>query len=93
MEIDQFTKSLALHQKLSSRLSYSQALLERVRMKAAEELRTDWSHVSVFAAGSLGRFETGRESDLDIFFLAKQKVVGNQPRTISRLEEIQLLRT
>lgn len=90
MATEQFSASLASHEKLADRLEFSRSLLERVRAKTAEVLQTDWDHVAVFAAGSLGRFETGRTSDLDIFFLANQKKLDDQVRRISRLEEIQL---
>lgn len=93
MNHDSFRIALSSHGELRERLTYSETFLKNVQLKTQDVLQSDWNHVAVFAAGSLGRLETGRSSDLDVFFLAKGKNSNAQPNgryQFSRLEEIQL---
>jgi predicted nucleotidyltransferase len=87
-----FTKALNANQPLSDRIRHSEEFLKEISAKAGEQLGNSWEHVSVFVAGSLGRFETGRRSDLDIFLLANDEALRLRHETkVSHLEEIQLL--
>jgi hypothetical protein len=86
-----FLKQLQNHEALASRLNYSKEFLQTARSKANELLASEWSDVAIFAAGSLGRFETGRSSDLDVFMVARRRgdcPPGTPP--ISHLDEIRL---
>jgi hypothetical protein len=87
-----FTTALNENRLLSERIRHSEEFLQAISAKAGEQLGTNWEHVSVFVAGSLGRFETGRRSDLDIFLLANDEALRLRDETkVSHLEEIQLL--
>ncbi|MDZ4103871.1 MAG: hypothetical protein U1E12_19560 [Hydrogenophaga sp.] len=47
--------------------------------------------MAIFAAGSLGRFEAGRQSDLDVFVLAEHRdTMKGSASPISHLDEIRL---
>ena len=86
-----FTEALKKHQNLADRFNFSRNFLEKARNSTASLLGAEWPNVAIFAAGSLGRLETGRSSDLDVFFLAKPS--GTSPdalHPVSRLEEISL---
>lgn len=86
-----FTKALIDHQKLAERFECSRSFLTKARSATASLLGEEWPNVAIFAAGSLGRLETGRSSDLDVFFLAKQTDSSSDAlRPVSRLEEISL---
>jgi len=84
-----FTDSLNDYAPLRERLAYSRELLERVQaaMTCCDAGRR--LEFCIFAAGSLGRFETGRISDLDLFFLAEREGRGPNERSLTRLAEIQ----
>lgn len=89
--MNEFTKQLRDHHALSDRLNHSKQFLARIQETAATELQGQWNHVAVFAAGSLGRFEAGRQSDLDIFVLAKNQESNNKKTSaITHLDEIKL---
>lgn len=86
-----FSNALNQHQKLRSRIDFSRNFVTSIQNKANQTLSAEWDNVAIFAAGSLGRFEAGRESDLDVFVLAKnrdQSRANNSP--ISHLDEIRL---
>jgi predicted nucleotidyltransferase len=86
-----FSKHLENHQALSSRLTYSTDFLSKAKAKTSDVLGSGWKDVAIFAAGSLGRFETGRSSDLDVFMLAKPRDDRTQINSpISHLDEIRL---
>jgi predicted nucleotidyltransferase len=94
LKCNAFINALQSHTLLMDRIQHSTDFLKQVRDKAAEELQleNEWDYVSVFAAGSLGRFETGRKSDLDVFLLGRDKEDSHlTDRPISRLDEIRLL--
>lgn len=89
--MSQFTQLLRSHKALSDRLDHSKKFLVQVQQTASSELTGQWNHVAVFAAGSLGRFEAGRQSDLDVFVLAKnQESQESNICPISHLDEIKL---
>lgn len=86
-----FMAQLRGHEALASRLAYSKEFLDKVRLTTNDVLKHEWSDVAIFAAGSLGRFETGRSSDLDVFMLARRRgesSVNTPP--ITHLDEIRL---
>lgn len=86
-----FTEALKDHQKLTDRFNYSKNFLIKAKSATADLLGEEWPNVAIFAAGSLGRLETGRSSDLDVFFLAKPtNSQSDALRPVSRLEEISL---
>lgn len=86
-----FTRALKTHPELSDRFDYSSKFLSKAQTATAALLNTEWPNVAIFAAGSLGRLETGRSSDLDVFFLAKPADTPlDEARPISRLQEISL---
>lgn len=81
-----FSNALNSHQGLSNRISHSREFLITVNSQTTQELGQEWNSVSIFTAGSLGRFETGRKSDLDVFLLTDEE----EP-AFSKLREIRLL--
>lgn len=86
-----FAAALGNNTALADRLVYSREFLQTARAKTTEVLGSEWADVAIFAAGSLGRFETGRSSDLDVFLLANPRGAQadvNDP--ISHLDEIRL---
>lgn len=89
--MNNFTQKLEAHENLSNRLAYSKSFLEQIKTTAQGSLACEWDDVAVFAAGSLGRFEAGRQSDLDIFVLAKHREsMSGRTSPISHLDEIRL---
>lgn len=58
------------HSDIQSRLCHSKQFLNQVREAFSKLPSGQRDDLCVFAAGSLGRFETGRISDLDVFILA-----------------------
>jgi hypothetical protein len=88
--MDDFSKILLANQPLQSRLQHSTEFLAEVRA-GLQKLRSGrLQEVCIFAAGSLGRFETGRRSDLDVFLLAHRPSRQPDERSISRLQEIEI---
>lgn len=87
----EFTQKLEAHRLLSERLENSKEFLRKLKASTITELATEWNNVAVFAAGSLGRFETGRQSDLDLFVLAEHRdSMKDKSSPISHLDEIRL---
>ena len=86
-----FSNILTAHSDLTKRFEFSKGLLKSVQSKTTLLLGNQWQHVAVFAAGSLGRFETGRLSDLDIFLVGGSSDINGSAQQISHLQEIQLL--
>lgn len=86
-----FSEALNKHNKLKSRIDFSRNFVKSIQDSANHTLGTEWDNVAIFAAGSLGRFEAGRESDLDVFVLAKNRNTTKSSNTpISHLDEIRL---
>jgi predicted nucleotidyltransferase len=86
-----FTETLQNHKTLSERIDYSKQFLQTVQKEVKKKVGSDWKNVAIFAAGSLGRFEAGRSSDLDVFILAKhKKEFAEILSPISHLDEIRL---
>ena len=69
-------------------MHFSKQLLEQVRITAATHPSCSRTDVCVYAAGSLGRLETGRISDLDVFLFADRSDRKPGERSLTRLEEI-----
>lgn len=89
--MDDFSKALSNHTDLKSRIDFSREFVKKIQTIANQTLGEEWANVAIFAAGSIGRFEAGRESDLDVFVLAKNRdssKSNNNP--ISHLDEIRL---
>lgn len=84
-----FTRTLSRHRELSARVRKSKVRLKQVIAKARKYRGLSSPNVSVYVAGSLGRLETGRKSDLDVFVVANRPTRGETP-SITRLEEYQL---
>jgi predicted nucleotidyltransferase len=77
-----FTEVLEEHKLIQNRIQHSKQFLSKT-VSAFEEFDGGKNkRVCVFAAGSLGRFETGQISDLDLFIVSNEK--------ISKLEEYKL---
>ena len=85
----EFTAALLAHTRLRDRARYSRAFLRQVQGELAKHPAGRQKELCVFAAGSLGRFETGRVSDLDVFFLCHRKRKQSSERSVSRLVEIE----
>jgi hypothetical protein len=85
--MEEFSSTLVTHKRLQTRFAHSKEFLHDVRVGLGDLPTGSSKDVCIFAGGSLGRFETGRKSDLDVFFLARP-VAGNRP--VGRLQEIQL---
>lgn len=86
----QFSKMLNNHARLQERSLYSQELLGKVRDKLQTYSSCTSSDLCIYAAGSLARHETGRISDLDLFFIGYRPDKSAKGRSISRMHEIQV---
>lgn len=84
-----FTNALITHTGLQDRFRYSKQFLSNTRGNFCQLPGGINPVICVFAAGSLGRYETGRISDLDLFILADRR---RKPRekSVSKLQEIEL---
>ena len=89
--MDEFRSRLASHEKLADRMAFSRETLERVRTAAAGYTTCSRPELCVYAAGSLGRLETGQISDLDVFLFADRTDREQGKRSLTRLEEIMAL--
>lgn len=80
------------HSNIQDRFEHSKKSLADVRATFAKLHGGQRPDVCVFAAGSLGRFETGRISDLDVFILCDRK--GRRPgeRSITKKVEGELFK-
>lgn len=85
-----FSDLLAAHVPLQDRMTYSRDLLLKVQGNLAGRQSCCRPDLCIFAAGSLARHETGRESDLDLFFISNGGVNSNPVAPMSRLQEIQV---
>lgn len=88
--MSQFSKILNDHGKLQERSSYSRELLINVQNKLQTYPSCNSSNLCIYAAGSLARQETGRISDLDLFFIGHCPDRLPKSRSISRMHEIQV---
>jgi hypothetical protein len=87
--MDTFDDALAQHTRLQERIAYSKELLMKVREHLALRPACSRSDLCIYAAGSLARHETGRVSDLDLFFIGHRPERDQGKRSISRLQELQ----
>lgn len=80
-----FRDILIDHHPIQSRKNVSQQKLDDARaLFGADVALTGNSSICVFAAGSLGRLDSGRTSDLDVFVTT----ISGDAKKIGRLEEI-----
>jgi hypothetical protein len=86
-----YQAALQSHDALTERNAYSRELLARVRGAVAKRTHCSSPSICIFAAGSLGRHETGRISDLDPFLIADRPDRRDGERSLSRLDEISIL--
>ena len=86
--MDFFKAALANHIGLSKRMQYSRSLLERVRLAVSAKTNCSRPEVCIYAAGSLGRLETGKISDLDVFLFADSPGRPAGAKSITKLQEI-----
>jgi hypothetical protein len=86
--VDEFKKALADHAGLSKRMAFSRGQLQRVRDAIAAQTTCSRPELCIYAAGSLGRLETGQISDLDVFLFADRPDRNGSERSLTRLEEI-----
>ena len=68
-----YKDKLDQHSNIQSRIIYSKQFLLSTKNKFAEYDGGKSNDICVFAAGSLGRFETGQISDLDLFIISRIK--------------------
>lgn len=87
--MSRFSAILANHDRLQERSMYSKNLLTEIRSKLEQSHACNRSDLCVYAAGSLARCETGRASDLDLFFIGHRADRKPGERSISRLQELQ----
>lgn len=85
-----YSEILHGNKNIQNRIEHSQEFLDEVRRTLAQLGSGRRTEVCVFAGGSLGRFETGRKSDLDVFFIADRCGKKPEERSFSKLEEIEL---
>jgi hypothetical protein len=85
-----FTRMLMAHPALTRRRKQTARLVGRVRgqLKVHAALRS--RHLTVFTAGSLGREEAGKRSDLDLFVLGEPVRRGRRSRALGRLDEYEI---
>ncbi len=88
-----FSSILESHEALQLRLANSAAFAAEVRKKlTAAQIRSKrFENVCIFAAGSLGRYETGSRSDLDVFLVADKESRDPKTKSVSNLREIEIL--
>jgi hypothetical protein len=77
-----FKNALEEHTLIQDRIKYSRQFLDKTVSAFEAFDRGRNNKICVFAAGSLGRFETGQISDLDLFIVSNEK--------ISKLDEYKL---
>lgn len=85
-----YSTILLNNEDIQNRIRHSKEFLNDVRGEFGKLKGGRRPEVCVFAAGSLGRFETGRKSDLDVFILSNRSGRSKDERSITRLEEIEL---
>ena len=84
MQSSRFRNILEEHQRLSDRSRKSAERLEQIRQKLDGHCRSyKGKAITIYCAGSLGRGDAGKNSDLDIFVLA-----GNSK---SKLDDLEIL--
>lgn len=69
-----FSSLLNEHKEIQNRFEYSKNFLQATINEFADYEGSKNREVCVFAAGSLGRYETGQISDLDLFILSREKI-------------------
>lgn len=79
-----YSEILLSHTDIQNRLCHSKQFLQQVRNTFSKLPSSQREDVCVFAAGSLGRFETGRISDLDVFILADRPNRSPEEASISQ---------
>lgn len=82
-----FRKHLADHKAIAERRANSEESVAKLRARLAKEEGLVGRPLSIFAAGSLGRLDAGKKSDLDLFVLA------DTANDISRLLEFEIFST
>lgn len=87
--MSQFRKLLSEHKALQERMVFSKDTVARIRSHLLARPACTRSDLCIFAAGSLARYETGRSSDLDLFFIGDRNGRSSNERSISRLQEIE----
>lgn len=85
-----FDSILMGHARLQDRASYSRELIQKVKQNLRVRPTCNRTDLCIYAAGSLARNETGKVSDLDLFFLSHCQPPRAHARIISRLGEIQI---
>lgn len=87
--MSQFTKLLTEHTALQERMKFSKETLGKITTHLDGCPACSRPDLCIFAAGSLARYETGRSSDLDLFFIGDRADRNPKERSISRLQEIE----
>lgn len=88
--MNRYSEILSGNENIQNRIQHSKEFLSEVKESFSTLKGGQRTEVCVFAAGSLGRFETGRKSDLDVFILSDRKGRASDERSLSKLEEIEL---
>lgn len=83
-----FKDLLEAHGRLQDRSTYSQNLLDDIRAELAQRPSCSQPTLCIYAAGSLARHETGRASDLDLFFIGNRPDRKERQRSVTRLQEL-----
>ena len=85
VENSKFVHTYNQHESLQNRKEKSLKQLNEIKTEFnQEDIIFKNNNISVFAAGSLGRLEYGKKSDLDVFLIS-------QKEEIKKLDEIQIL--
>jgi hypothetical protein len=88
---NQFKDALGTHKKLQKRIKASREKLLNVTKEAKKYPILNNEKACIYVAGSLGRLESGKRSDLDIFMIADDPNNEDQSTpSISRLEEYEI---
>lgn len=85
-----FSAILDAHRPLQERISESRGRLDEIRKATHQHACLDNGRLCVYAAGSLGRLETGSNSDFDVFLVANNPERLRENPSISRLEEYEV---
>jgi len=87
----EFINAFEEHAAIQERMQQSRRKLGEIRTKAAEYDSLDNKRLCVFAAGSLGRLESGKNSDFDVFMLAYDPSRRKKDlNSVTRLEEYEV---
>lgn len=87
----EFTNAFEEHAAIQERMQQSRSKLGEIRTRASKYDSLNNTRLCIFAAGSLGRLESGMNSDFDVFMLAHDPARREKDlNSVTRLEEYEV---